>query len=186
MKGTIVGLVGTAIACAIGIGYTEWRNTDPNISGAWINVSADMVTLGLVMIGGAALSILLILASSPLWPAVRQRLKTRRQRFKELAPDLRELQQMTLVRGVVPTRRTTPSIEHRTRTLLILGKLNALGIDCSPAINIESRLQVWRTLEECFEALAVLADAGRLDAAKGAADAFRGEISDYIEEGSGT
>ena len=185
MKWNIALGIAGIVATVAGTVYTQWPGTDPNISSAWVSVSADTVTLGLVMLGAATLSILLILASRPLWPAVRERLKTRRQRFKELAPELRELQQMTLVSGVIPTQHTMPSVEHRTRALLLVMSLARLGIDCSPAINIDWDPYTWRTLEECFEALAVLADAGRLDTAKIAAESFRGEIRDQIRERAG-
>lgn len=186
MKWNIVNFSTTVIFGAVsvvGLIYTVWPSTDPYLIVAGVYVSEDMITLGLLLLGAIALSIPLILVGRLLWPAVRQLLKTRRRRFEELAPELRELQQMT---KKSERMRTMPSIEHRTRTLLLLGRLKALGIDCSPDINIESELHVWRTLEECFEALAVLADADRLDTAKIAAKSFRGEISDYIGEGSRT
>ena len=51
MKGTIVSVVATIVACVVGIIYTEWRNTDPHIAGTWITVSADFITLALLIVG---------------------------------------------------------------------------------------------------------------------------------------
>ncbi len=96
MKWNIVLGVAGIVATIAGTVYTQWPGTDPNISSAWVNVSADMITLVLVMIGTFASLVLFVLSSRPLWPAVRQRLKSRRRRFVELAPELRELQHMTL------------------------------------------------------------------------------------------
>ena len=181
MKGTIVGVVATIIACVVGIGYTEWRNTDPNISGEWVNVSADMITLGLMMIGSAALFVLLVLAGRLLWPAVRRRLKSRRQRFMELAPELRELQDMTLV-VTIPPYHQIPSLEERTRAFLMVKSLANLGIDCSPPIHGGWGLRPWRILEDCFEMLAVLAYAGELDDAKESAKVFREQIREELRK----
>ncbi len=54
MKGTIVSVVATILACVVGIIYTEWRNTDPHIAGEWVTVSADFITLALLIVGSIA------------------------------------------------------------------------------------------------------------------------------------
>ena len=184
MKWNIALGVAGIVATIAGTVYTQWPSTDPRISWAGVTVSADMITLGLVMLGASLLSILLILASRPLWPVVRQRLKSRRQRFMELAPELRELSRMTHSTSQIvgePTQAIMPSAEHRTRTFLMVEKLKGLGVDCSTSVQSNSTLRTWRTLSSCFEVLAVLADARKLDEAKEAGKAFQ----DVIREGSG-
>ena len=174
MKGTIVGVVATAIACIAGIVYTEWRNTDPNISGAWINVSADTITLCLVMIVVFALSILLMLGGRLLWPMVRQRLISPKQRFAELAPELHALK-----------RTHYPSPEEKMRTIVTLEKLYNLGINLpGPEHIIErhwvERSRAWESLGSCFQELAVLADEGRLDQAREVADQYAKRMAEPI------
>lgn len=175
-KWNIVNLSATVIfgvVSVVGLIYTLSPGTDPNISGAWVNVSADMITLGLLLLGAVALSIPLILVVRLLSPAVRQRLKSRRRRFAELATELRELQHMTVVRGVIPAAYSIPSPERRTRALLLVKELANLGIDCHTPAHSESPLATWHTLGNCFEVLAVLADAGKLDEANAWAKTFR-------------
>ncbi len=181
MKWNIVNLSATVtfgVVSVVGLIYTLWPGTDPNISSAWVNVSADMITLGLLLLGAVALSILVILAVRLLRPAVRQRLKSPRRRFMELAPELRELQHMTTDSlGNI----SMPRPELGIRTYLLLTTLADLGIDCRLPVHSLSTLSSWRTLERCFEVLAVLADTGRLDDAKVVAKAFQDTIKEDLE-----
>jgi len=161
MKWNIVNFSATVIfgvVSVVGLIYTLWPGTDPNISSAYVNVSADMIALGLLLLGAVALSIPLILGSRLLWPVVRQRLKTRRQRFSELAPELHTLPSIYS---------SSPAREMRFRVML--DKLRNLGINLpgpEHSNSLSHSIRLWILLDRCFQDLAILADEGRLDQAR--------------------
>ena len=93
-------------------------------------------------------------------------------------PELRELQYMTI--GSFGNR-SIPSAELQVRTALLVERLSDLGINCRPPDHSLTTLFTWCTLERCFEVLAVLADARKLDEAKDAAQAFQNAIREDRE-----
>lgn len=171
MKSTIVGVAATIVACVVGIIYTEWRSTDPHVSGEWITVSADFTTLALLIVGSAAAFILVSLVGIRLWRMARRRFRSKQQRFVELATELRRFEGVTLASS------NGSNIRLRTEAIILAEKLKALGIDFNPPHASQWTDQTWRRLGEHFEAFTVLASEGRLDLAVEIAKDFVNETT---------